>query len=149
MFGKQMFALSAKNRSLRWEIISQVISGNICLPDARGTTNQNCPPWSGMIVTTCMSYLTTGGPGKNHGTDKLPTHQKNLGKVKGDATCLTTSQNSSHWHPSWLSDMCITRKDPESEWLARNYLETNPITIKPKTELHGRAVLLGSLILPT
>ena len=68
-------------------------------------------------------------------------------RSKGDATCLTTSQNPSHWHPSWLSDMCITMKDPESEWLARDYLETNPITIKPKAELHGRAVLLGSLIL--
>ena len=28
---------------------------------------------------------------------------------------LTTSQNPSHWNPSWLSDACATRKDPESE----------------------------------
>ena len=44
--------------------------------------------------------------------------------------------------------MCTTRKDPESEGLARDNLETNPIMIKPKTtsHAHGRAVLLVSLI---
>ena len=62
----------------------------------RGATDKSCLPGLDTTLTTCMSYLTTGGPGKNHGTDKLPTHQKNLGKVKGDATCLTTSQNPSH-----------------------------------------------------
>ena len=29
-----------------------------------------------------------------------------------------------------------TRKDPESEWLARDNLEGNPITIKPETTSH-------------
>ena len=29
-----------------------------------------------------------------------------------------------------LSDARATRKDPESEWLARDNQETNPITIK-------------------
>ena len=56
-----------------------------------------------------------------------------------------TSQNPLQWNPSWLSDTYATRKNPESEWLARDSLETNPITIKPKTEPHGRPVLLGSL----
>ena len=56
-----------------------------------------------------------------------------------------TSQNPLQWNPSWLGDTCATRKNPESEWLARDSLETNPITIKPKTEPHGRPVLLGSL----
>ena len=37
---------------------------------------------------------------------------------------------------SWLSDVCTTRKDPESEWLARDHLETNPITTRPKTVSH-------------
>ena len=35
----------------------------------------------------------------------------------------------------WLSSAHI-RKDPESEWLARDNPETNPITIKPKAESH-------------
>ena len=49
-----------------------------------------------------------------------------------------TSQNPLQWNPSWLSDTCTTRKSPESEWLARDSLETNPITMKPETEPHGR-----------
>ena len=40
-----------------------------------------------------------------------------------------------------------TRKDPESERLARDNPEANPITIKPGCEPHSRAVLLGSLTL--
>ena len=30
-----------------------------------------------------------------------------------------------------------TSKDPESEWLARDNLETNPITIRPETSSHA------------
>ena len=37
---------------------------------------------------------------------------------------------------SWLSDACASRKDPESEWLARGNPETNWITIKPETVSH-------------
>ena len=44
-----------------------------------------------------------------------------------------SSQNPFHWNPSWLSSVCATRKDPESERLAKDNLETNPITIKPET----------------
>ena len=59
-------------------------------------------------------------------------------KERGDASpfLLPTSQNPSHWNPSWLSDICTTRKDPESEWLARDNLETNPTPIKPETASH-------------
>ena len=32
--------------------------------------------------------------------------------------------------------MCATRKDSESEWLAKDNPETNPITIKPETASH-------------
>ena len=42
---------------------------------------------------------------------------------------LPTSWNPC-WNPSWPSDVSATRKDPESEWLARDNLETNPIAIK-------------------
>ena len=37
---------------------------------------------------------------------------------------------------SWLSDACTTRKDSELEWLAKDHLETNPITIKPDIASH-------------
>ena len=59
-------------------------------------------------------------------------------KERGDASSyvLPTSQNPSHWNPSWLSDTHTARKDRESEWLARDNLEANPITIKPKTASH-------------
>ena len=43
---------------------------------------------------------------------------------------------SSHWYPSWLSNGCATKKDSESEWLAKDNPETDPITIKSKTASH-------------
>ena len=46
------------------------------------------------------------------------------------------SQNPSSYHPSWLGNVCTNRKDPESEWLAKDNPEINPITIKPKTASH-------------
>ena len=39
-------------------------------------------------------------------------------------TSPTTSQN-----PSWLSNICDTIKDPEWEWLIRDNLETNPLSL--------------------
>ena len=72
-----------------------------------------------------MSCLMTGGPGKEQGTNKPPPTGRVKERTKGDTTCLTTSQNPSFWHPSWLNKA--------SEWLAEDNLETNPITIKPKT----------------
>ena len=77
-----------------------------------------------------------GGPGKEQGTNKPPPTGRVWERSKGDTTCLTISQNPSLWHPSWLNKVCTTRKDSESEWLAKDNLETNPITIKPKTVSH-------------
>ena len=75
----------------------------------------------------------TGGPGKEQGTNKPPSTGRVQERWKGDTICPTTSQNPFHWHPSWLNKACTTRKDSESEWLAKDNLETSPITIKPKT----------------
>ena len=50
--------------------------------------------------------------------------------------CPITSQNPSGWHPFWLSNAWATRKDFESECLAKDNPETNPITIKPETASH-------------
>ena len=83
-----------------------------------------------------MSCFTTGGPAKEQGTNKPPPTGRVWERSKGDTTCLTTSQNPSLWHPSWLNKACTTRKDSESEWLATDNLETNPITIKPETASH-------------
>ena len=84
-----------------------------------------------------MSYFTTGGPEKEHGTNKPPPTGRVQETSKGDARCPSTSQNPPLWHPSWLSNACTTtRKDPESEGLAKDNPETNPLTIKPETASH-------------
>ena len=57
----------------------------------RGTTDGNRPPWPELIVTICMSYLTTGVPGKEHGTNKLsPTGRIQEGS-KGERTPVNMS----------------------------------------------------------
>ena len=78
----------------------------------------------------------TGGPDKEHGTNKPSPTGRVRERSKGDNTCPTTSQNPSRWHLSWLNKACTTRKDSESEWLARDNQETNPTTIKPDTACH-------------
>ena len=76
------------------------------------------------------------GPGKEHRINKpLPT-RRSWKRSRGDATWPTTSQNPLCWHLSWLSNACVTRKDLESGCLVRDSLDTNPITIKPDTEIH-------------
>ena len=94
-----------------------------------------------------MSCFTTGGPGKEQGTNKPPPTRRVQERSKEDTTCPTTSQNPSLWYPSWLNKVCTTSKDSESEWLAKDNPETNPITIKPETPSQVTAVLLGSLTL--
>ena len=94
-----------------------------------------------------MNCSMTGGPGKEQGTNKPPPTRRVQERSKGDTTCPTTSQNPSHWHPSWLNEVCTTRKESESEWLDKDNPETNPITIKPRVQPCVRAVLLSSLAL--
>ena len=40
---------------------------------------------------------------------------------------------SSHWHPSWLSNACATRQDSGSEKLTKDNLETDPIATEAET----------------
>ena len=94
-----------------------------------GEAHWNCPPCPGTRVTICVRFIT-GGPGKEHEPNKPPPTGRVQERSKGDTTCPTTSQNPSLWHPSWLNKVCTTRKNSESEWLAKDNLETNPITIK-------------------
>ena len=92
------------------------------------------------MVVSSMSYLTTGSPGKEGGTNKPPPigRIQEWSKEREDTSpyVLPTSQNPSHWNSSWLSNVCTTKKDTESDWLARDNPETNLITIKPKTTSH-------------
>ena len=55
--------------------------------NVRGTTDPNRPPWPGTRATTCMSYLTTGGPGKELGTNKLPPTRRIQERSKGERRC--------------------------------------------------------------
>ena len=96
----------------------------------------NCPPWLGTIVTICVNYFAIGSPGKEHETNKEPPTGRVWERSKGCTTCHTASQNPSHWHPCWLSNVYATWKDPESDWVAKDNPETNPITIKPETASH-------------
>ena len=97
----------------------------------RGNTDWKSHP--GTITTICLSYFTTRGCGKDteeltiyHQLEELSKGQKETPHV------LPTSQNPSHWNPSWLNNVCTTRKDPESERLAKENPETNHIMIKSR-----------------
>ena len=92
-----------------------------------------------------MSYFRTGGHGKEHRTNMSPPFrkgQKETLHVLPRPRIILTG-----WvlHPFSLSNACASRKFPESEWLAKDNLEINPISINPRPQ--GRAFLLGSLIL--
>ena len=88
------------------------------------------------MVSICMNCFMTGGPDKEQGTNKLPPTGRIHERSKRDTRCPTTSQNPSHWYPSWLSKMWTTKKDSESEWLTKDNPETNPITMKPEAVSH-------------
>ena len=84
-----------------------------------------------------MSCYTSGGPDNENRTNKPPSTGIVQKMSNGDTKCPTTSQNPPHWHPFWLSNTRTTRRDPESEWLARGKPETNPVTMKAKTVSHA------------
>ena len=58
------------------------------------------PSWPGTAVTICVSYFTTSGLSKEHGTNKPPATGKVQEKSKGDDTSPTTSENPTRWHLS-------------------------------------------------
>ena len=91
----------------------------------RGNAGWSCPLWPSTIVTICLSFMT-GGPSKEHGTNKPPPTGRIREKSKGDTACPTTSQNPPRWRPSWLSNACTARKDPQSKWLTTWKLTPSP-----------------------
>ena len=51
----------------------------------RGSTlTETRPSWPGTIVTICMSCFMTGGPYKEHGTNKPPPTRRVQERSKGD-----------------------------------------------------------------
>ena len=128
-FPSKALTQRARTSHTHWQML---VEGEV----VRGNNDWNCPSCQTLtIVTICMSYFTTGDPGKEHGTNKPSPTGRIQENSKGDSMCPTTSQNL-HWNPSWLSNACATKKHPDSEGVAGNNPETNPIPIKPKTERH-------------
>ena len=84
-------------------------------------TDWNHPPWSGTIVTSCMSCFMTGGPGKEHWTKKSPATGRVQERSKGDTTCPTTSQNPSRCiHLGWTRRAPPGRTLSQNDWQPRN-----------------------------
>ena len=95
-----------------------------------------------------MSYFMTRGPSKKHGTNKSPPTGRVQERSKGDATYSATSQNPPLWHPSWPSNVCTSRKDPESEQFGQRQPRNQSHPHKTRAcEPCGRAALLASLTL--
>ena len=101
-----------------------------------GNRYWNHPPCPDTIVTICVSYFTNGDPSKQHGTNKPPPISRIWERSKGCHVSYHLPE--SFWLESILAEWCwATRKEePESEWLARDNLETNPITINSETVSH-------------
>ena len=103
------------------------------------TTDQNHPPWPGIIVTTYMSYLTTGSPSKECGTNKiLPTRRiQERFKMRGETYVHLSYQPPRMFltgiHLDWVMHTSLGRTLSQMI-VSRLSLETNPITIKPETE---------------
>ena len=70
------------------------------------------------------------------GDKKPPPTGRIWERSKEDTTCPTNLPESPCRNPTWLNNVCTTRKDHESEWLCRANQEINPITIKSKTASH-------------
>ena len=86
--------------------------------------------WSGILVTLFPNTWSVGKAKRREDTSPY---------------VLPASQNPSHWNLSWLSHAFTTRKDPESEWLARDNSETNPITIRLRLWATWQSSLSGFL----
>ena len=77
-----------------WTELNTSLSPDPTGPFVRGNTDWNCPPWSGKIVTACMSYHTTGGSGKKLGTNKLPPTKRIWERSKGKRRCQSICPTS-------------------------------------------------------
>ena len=96
--------------------LREAIMSSILDPDVTRNTDQNHLPWPGTIVTICISYLTTGDPGKNCRTNKLIPTKRIQEILKKERRCqfnvLLTSQNP----PSWAMHVPAGRTLSQSDW---------------------------------
>ena len=121
------------------------------IPTVKGNTDQNRPTWPGKIVATCMSYLTTGGPGNKQNWQAI-TNRKNLGKVKRrEEMPVHMSYQPPRILLTGIHLGWAMRSPPRRTLSLNDWLETTrKVAHSHKTwdcEPHGRAVLLGSLTL--
>ena len=83
---------------------------------------------------------STGGSGKERGTNKLPPTRRIRERSKGERrlhVIRPTNLPESFSLKSILAEWCMCHQEgPWVKWLARDNQETNPITIKPKTVSH-------------
>ena len=114
------------------------LSQNIECSFVKGHIDWNPLTRPGSIVNICMSKQEV----LVRNTELTSYHQleefMKSPKKGGDAIPYVpaTSQNHPRRNPSWLGNMCTTRKDPMSERLARDKPEADPIAIKPETASH-------------
>ena len=73
----------------------------------------------------------TGGPGKEHGTNKPPPAGRIGKRWKGDATCPTMAQDPPRWPPPWLSNV-LPPVRMESEWLSGTTRKGTPSPWNPR-----------------
>ena len=98
-----------------------------------------------------MSYFTTGGPGKERGTNTLPPTgiiQKMLkGERKHKSICPSILLETSSLE-AILAEWCVCHQGgPWVRIIGQRQPETNLIATKMRCKPLGRAVLLGSLTL--
>ena len=96
-----------------------------------------------------MSYLKTGGLGKEGRTNKLPPTGRNQQRSEGDtSSCvLPTSQNPPCWGPSWLNDAHATGRTLSQSDQPETTQKLSPSHRARDREPRGWAVLLGPLTL--
>ena len=66
------------------------------------------------MVTISMSCLMTGGPGKEHGTNKPPPTGRVQERSKGDTTCPTTQSHSPN--PEATKLLICLKEMPTPPW---------------------------------
>ena len=108
-------------KSLRGELLGETLTETAC-------------PGQAKTVTVCMSYFTTGDPGKEHQeltSHHWPEEYRKGQKERGDASphVLPTSQNPPRWNPSWLSGCMCHQKVPWVKMISQKV--TQKVTPSP------------------
>ena len=106
----------------------------------RGTTDWNRLCWAGTIINTCVSYLTTGRPGKECRTNKLPPTgriQERSEEERETPVHVSCQPPESFSLAFILAEWCNGHQEgPRVQVIGQRQPKTNPITIKPETTSH-------------